>query len=142
MSVELNTLEQMVERKMALLAALPAESLDAEALQRTQWAVAAENERLLRQRRLLRWTRGGLGAAASILLAVAWVLSVGTPPAPVGGDVEAVLSDWTAALNESTDRLASLREVVVTGEAGDEIGGELDELFNSLDETLERFESL
>lgn len=143
MADSLKQLERQVERDMELLRALPPAALRAEVLTRIQGSVRREAERIARMRNTLRGLRALAGAAAALLLALGISASITGRLAVVDNDHEVLVSDWTAAWEESTTRVAGLVE---PGGAdlpdGADAETELDDVLRSLDQSLERFESL
>lgn len=141
MQRELGKLEQIVEREMGLLRRLPCAVPDEPCLARVRAAVLAENQRLVRRRRLLRISRTVAGAAAAVLLAVSLRLPAGLHSA----DPEAILGEWAVAWDASRTRVAHLLDEGWRGEETDDrVDDEaaIDDLFQSLSQTLDRFEDL
>lgn len=142
MADDLNKLEQAVERDMDLLCPLPAALPRPEFVAQVCAAVVAEAVRAGRHRRLWRFARGGLAAAAVVLMSVEIATRLRPAVRPVlSGESE--LAAWAAAVDESGARWARLVE---TGWSSDEPGSyedaELDETFRSLEQSFEQFESL
>ena len=139
MNDELSKLERDVEQELGLLRDLPPVTPGPSCVARVKAAVAAEAQRIARRRRLLRWTGTGIGAAAAVLLVVVGItLWHGRPPRATGSD--AALTEWATAIDESNARLASLFSAA--SDTGEDENAELDELFRSLDESLQQFENL
>jgi hypothetical protein len=80
-----------------------------------------------------------------VLLAVGWATWPPSPARPAGSDPEAVLAEWAAALDESSQRLTNLLDSGWTrGNSGPTRDEEtdLDDLFRSLGQSFDRFETL
>ncbi len=140
MNDELDKLEREVEQQMSLLRDLSVPTPGPECLRRVKATVSAETQRLARRRRLLRWTGTGIGAAAAVVCVVAGISfwQHGRQLRNPGSD--AALTEWASALDESNARLASLFSTA--SDTSEDENAELDELFRSLDESLQRFENL
>ena len=138
----LDKLEQTVEREMALLRALPPTQPSAPFLERVSVAMIAEARRGEQRRHWRRWTRGGLTAAAAVLMAVGLATRPSQKTVPVvGGERE--LAAWAAAVDESGAHWARLVEAGWPPEESSPAADvELDEVFRSLEQSCERFESL
>lgn len=141
MSGGLEQLEQRVERELALLGSLPAVTLDPACRARVTAAALAEAKRLGRRRYGL--ARVGGGVAAALLLAAGWTFLVpgGAAARP---EAEVVLRDWARAWDESS---RSVGDLLAGGWVATEFGAEpeganVDELFNVLDQSLDRFGAL
>ncbi|MCK4342503.1 MAG: hypothetical protein KAY37_12360 [Phycisphaerae bacterium] len=141
----MDKLERTVEREMGLLRELPPVSPRRECVGRIKAAVAREAARAARYHRTLRVLRSGIGVAAAIMLAVGLATMSGLPR-PVGWlSSEATLDEWAAAWDESSRRVTSLLD---GGWIGDGFGNglgedvELDDLFDSLDQSFGHFEDL
>jgi hypothetical protein len=131
----LKQLEQTVEREMSLLTHLPPATPGANVLQRVQRAVLAEAARRPARPDWWRW-RAPLGAAAGLLLVFGWL----SLPAPqVNGGAEAALGEWAVAFEASSDGLASVLSVAAEGSEDER---DLNEMFDSLGESLEELQSL
>lgn len=144
MTESLHELEQRVEREMALLRNLPPAEPDLRCLGSVQAAVVGEGRRVMRRRRMrgMMWT--AVGAAAAILMAISLSTTSGGSGMSAS-DAEAALTEWTVAVDESTDRLTTLLDggwIRSDSGTGAEDDGELDDLLRSLDQSLERFEAL
>ncbi len=145
MSSEMDNLERTVEREMELLRDLPAVSPRRECVERIQAAVVAEAARVTRHRRAMRLAQAGLGVAAALVLAFG--LSTMRPQhRTVGGmGPEAALDEWAMAWDESSGRVTRLLDGGwISGDFGNrgDDEGEFEDLFDSLDQSLGRFESL
>ena len=101
MNDELDKLERDVEQGMRLLRDLPAIPPGPACVARVKAAVSAEARRVMRRRRLLRWT--GSGAAAAVLLVVVGITFWHGRQARGPGS-DAALTEWATALDESNAR--------------------------------------
>jgi hypothetical protein len=138
----LRQFEDALEREFAALPALEDVAPARETVVRVQAAVRAAAQPAEGGYRRMGW-RGGLGLAAAVLLSVVlW------PPGPVAQDDplgplvtdEAVeLDEWAAAWDETSTAVGDLIEVGLDAEAGDP---DVNEWFESLDQTFQRFEEL
>ncbi len=138
---ELTNLTDAVERDLTLLRALPPVMPSDECLRRTTAAVVAEARRVARQTSAWRWTRSGLIVAAAVLLAVVLVPRW-ADRAPAGRTGEDELAAWAAAYDASGSRWAELADADWSADAGGDADAEVDDLFRSLEQSFEQFESL
>jgi hypothetical protein len=136
---ELNKLERDVEQEMDLLRDIPEVTAGAECMVRVKAAVVAEARRMVRRRRVLRWTGTGIGAVAAVLLVVVGISLWHRRQLPRPSS-DVALTEWASALDESNARLASLFSPA--SDTSEDENAELDELFRSLDESLRQFENL
>lgn len=141
MARELDKLESVVECEMELLRGLPAETPSDSCLARIRTAALAENRRLVQRERWMRASRVVGVAAAAVLLVVGLTFSAGSRP----DDAEVLLGEWAAAWDTSREQVADLLDegwiVRGTADAVDEDTA-IDDLFQSLSRTLDRFEDL
>lgn len=143
MNGEVDKLERTVERELELLGELPLVAPRRECLERVKAAVAAEAVRVARAYRTPGGLRVGIGVAAALLLAVGLATRPPQPDRPAALDAEATLRAWAAAWDESSSRLTSLLDEGWNGGVfGPDADAELDDLFRSLDQSFDRFESL
>jgi len=138
MNNEFEKWEQALACQMRLLRLLPAERPSEACVARVRAAIRVEFGRRRRQWGLP--TRSVmLGAAAALALVVGW----STGPVADWLEVDASLRDWAAALDDSNARLVS---TLHEGSTGTHMNGdleiELDDLLQSLDESLARFRNL
>lgn len=144
MAGEFDRLERAVEQDMRLLGDLPEIAPSAGCLERLRAAVGVEAARATRRRRQLVLLRAWGGVAAAVLFAVALASSVRTQRVTTPADPEAVLADWTTAVEESTQRIAGLLDNGwIHGDFGvDEDASDVDDLLRSLEQSFSEFESL
>lgn len=143
MNGELDRLQHETARDMELLRALPACAPRRACVERIKQAIAAEAARVTRTQRRLDLLRGWGGAAAALLLAVLFATTT-SPKPPISVDPEAALDEWASAWDESSGHLTSLLDGGwIDGAFGNgyDNGAEVDELFESLDQTLDQFEA-
>jgi hypothetical protein len=137
----LEELESALDRQMGGLAVhLRAPDPSPECLARVTAAIGQEAGRLRRQARRLRTIRGWLGVAAAILLVIVLDrLPASAPTADfAAADPVEWLSDWTAAVEASSERVTMLLtdEWWSNGWQTDEDEEQaLDELLDSLDQS-------
>lgn len=130
-------LERSVERARTLLDRLPTDKPPVEVLRRTRLAVRREVERLGRRRRMLRLTRAVVGLAAAIVMALTLRLSANSQPLTnLQDDPSFSLESWSAALDQSTQRLCRLagRESELAPAYDD--SGDVEELLDTLGTSL------
>jgi hypothetical protein len=143
MSRELERLERDVERELRLLEGLPAAKPRPECVARVVAAVQAEAQR--RGARRGAWRLGSVGsaAAAALLLVAGWSAMTAPHAVPEPGGVDTLLSEWASAFDESSSRLTRVvDEGWMPSEYDTDATEELDELFESLDESLDVFQTL
>ncbi len=142
MSNDISQLERRVEREMAALRALPDIQPGRACIERVQAAVIAAGARNSGWGPWPWQARPWIGAAAALVLAIGWVTQ--TPPAtPV--DPETLLADWASAWEESSERLVVVLDegwLFGAGDDGVDEDAELDDLFQGLDQSFDRFEAL
>ena len=130
-------LEQLVEREMRVLDALPPLSPAPETVGRVKAAVVAEAARLNRRWRAHRWMRELSAVAAALLMVAAlnWSLRGGTPSGSTS-DPAQELSAWASAVEDSRAAVAALYSdnVPVRRETSEK--ADRDDLFERLEEWL------
>ncbi len=138
---DLTKLTDTVERELALLRALPPATPSDECLRRTTAAVVGEACRLERRAPAWRLARNGLVAAAAVLLAVVLVPRWAYR-APASQSGEDDLTAWAAAYDASGTHWVQLADAGWPADDNGDADAEVDDLFRSLEQSFERFESL
>jgi len=140
MEVGLHNLEREIERARAAWPTLRAIAPPTTIVARVRAAVVAEARRLRRRGRWLQAVRTFGGVAAAALLVVGlWGPRAGITP---DADALSLVQDWGQALDASGTQL---RDTLLGGWARGErpdAAAEVDELFRTLELSLERFEDL
>ncbi len=142
---QFDELNDAVKRDLHLLDPLPAAQPSSDQVARWQQAVRLEAGRLRHQRGWFRVGRAAAGIAAAVLLVLGLSRWDGTSVATGADDPAAALADWTAALDESSSRMANLLEGGWIGDSfgeGDDEASELEALFESFDASIEELQAL
>jgi hypothetical protein len=143
MSSEFDNLSRAIERDARLLDVLPEVAPSATGLERVRAAVAAEARDIgLRRRRFAALRLWG-GVAAALLLAVGLTWMQPATSGFNGSDPDELVGEWAEAWEESTQSLTGLLDGGwIYGDFGEDDETLLDDYFDSLDQSLQKLESL
>ena len=150
MNAEFDRQQHEIDRQVAALGGwLDSPTPRPDAVARVKTAVAEETGRLRRRDRRLAALRPLVGAAAALLLAVGLSLS-GDPDLAgrsftLGGDPDAIFTDWVDALDESGGQFARLLEddwLFEYSAPGNDEYDEFGDPLDSLEESLQSFEEI